>query len=52
MRMLVSNFQAAIATALREQQKADRVNGIESTYAAGLREILEASQRGERITIE
>lgn len=51
MRMLTDNFIAALSTALREQEKSDKANNIQSGYAAMLKETLDAAKRGESITI-
>jgi hypothetical protein len=52
-RMLKANFEAAIQMAILYQVRRDAAAGLsESTFTAGLREVLEASQRGETVTVE
>lgn len=53
MRMLKENFEAAIRMAIVYQATRDTAVGLkgESTFTAGLREVLAASQRGEVITV-
>lgn len=53
MRMLKDNFESALMIAIKQQEIRDTSAGItESIFLAGLREVLEASRRGECITIE
>jgi len=53
--MLKANFEMAIRIAIAAEEQHNRDLGYcggESGYLKGLREILEASKRGERITVE
>jgi hypothetical protein len=55
MKMLRSNFETALTMALRERQAYEQWAygaDFESAFVAGLRAVLEAINRGERITIE
>lgn len=47
-RILKSNFETALGMAL---EYIDRQNGGGSTFAAGLRDVLEASRSGKRIVV-
>ena len=53
MRMRKENFEAALMIAIEQQEIRDAAAGItQSIFAAGLLQVLEASRRGEHITIE
>jgi hypothetical protein len=52
MRILTSNFQMALRIAIEEELKLVRKSGLETNgFIEGLREVLEASRRGEQITV-
>jgi hypothetical protein len=51
-RMLKANFERALLFALQRSRQLEDATGIrESCFAGGVKEILEASQRGEQIQI-
>ncbi len=53
MQMFKSNFESAMLLAVQAAKKNDQQRGItESAFTAGLIEILNASLKGEQITIE
>jgi len=49
--MLRENFEGALALAIRVRSERDKEQGIESCAVAGLKEVLEASERNEEIVI-
>ena len=53
MRMMKANFELALHLAIKEAKTRDYLSGIEeSIFTAGLKEIKQALERGEKITIE
>lgn len=51
MKMLRANFETALRLAIEVQENRDNLSGINSAFAAGLRDVLAAVQRGETIII-
>jgi hypothetical protein len=55
MKMLKANLESALMIAIRSQKDYElKANGprFESVFVAGLKEVLAALQKGERITVE
>jgi hypothetical protein len=51
--MLKENFEQAMLLAIAQQEKLDRIRGIEeSAFAAGLKQILKVSVLGVEIVIK